>query len=120
MSTSSSKTRTLIIQLLLGTVVLSLAILAAAGAFMFVRGWLLSQKSFSRPALVLADPQTTPTFPEPGETFPASIQPEQIEMAEISPSLQPWDGAGRVTILLMGLDYRDWETQKDYPRSDTM
>ncbi|MCU0489476.1 MAG: LCP family protein, partial [Anaerolineales bacterium] len=32
----------------------------------------------------------------------------------------PWDGAGRVTILLMGLDYRDWETQKDYPRSDTM
>jgi LCP family protein required for cell wall assembly len=34
--------------------------------------------------------------------------------------MSPWDGAGRVTVLLMGLDYRDWETGIDYPRSDTM
>jgi LCP family protein required for cell wall assembly len=35
------------------------------------------------------------------------------------PSAVPWDGANRVTILVMGLDYRDWEG--DGPsRTDTM
>jgi LCP family protein required for cell wall assembly len=39
---------------------------------------------------------------------------------EIEPELEAWDGAGRVTILLLGLDYRDWSEGKDYSRSDTM
>jgi LCP family protein required for cell wall assembly len=34
--------------------------------------------------------------------------------------LTPWDGAGRVTVLLLGLDYRDWESGEKYSRSDTM
>jgi len=35
------------------------------------------------------------------------------------PTPQPWDGGGRVTVLVMGLDYRDWEG--DGPaRTDTM
>lgn len=33
---------------------------------------------------------------------------------------QPWDGKSRVTVLVMGLDYRDWVASKDAPRSDTM
>src|SRR5512139_59908 len=38
---------------------------------------------------------------------------------ENGPTPQPWDGTGRVTVLLMGLDYRDWEG--DGPsRTDTM
>lgn len=32
----------------------------------------------------------------------------------------PWDGASRVTVLVMGLDYRDWETGDGPPRTDTM
>jgi LCP family protein required for cell wall assembly len=31
-----------------------------------------------------------------------------------------WDGASRVTILFIGLDYRDWVTDQSAPRSDTM
>lgn len=31
----------------------------------------------------------------------------------------PWDGTSRVTVLLMGLDYRDWQ-EGDVPRSDSM
>jgi LCP family protein required for cell wall assembly len=31
-----------------------------------------------------------------------------------------WDGASRVTVLLIGLDYRDWEAGQGAPRSDTM
>lgn len=36
-----------------------------------------------------------------------------------APTPEPWDGNSRVTILLMGLDYRDWESG-DVPRTDTM
>lgn len=32
----------------------------------------------------------------------------------------PWDGARRVTVLVMGLDYRDWLTGDGPPRTDTM
>ena len=32
---------------------------------------------------------------------------------------EPWDGASRVTILILGLDYRDWQSG-DTPHSDTM
>jgi LCP family protein required for cell wall assembly len=34
--------------------------------------------------------------------------------------LAPWDGSGRVTLLLMGLDYRDWSAGEGPSRTDTM
>jgi LCP family protein required for cell wall assembly len=36
------------------------------------------------------------------------------------PTPPPWDGANRVTVLVMGLDYRDWSAGEGPPRSDTM
>ncbi|HEY43973.1 MAG TPA: LCP family protein [Anaerolineae bacterium] len=33
---------------------------------------------------------------------------------------EPWSGTSRVTILLMGLDYRDWESGEGAPRTDSM
>jgi LCP family protein required for cell wall assembly len=48
------------------------------------------------------EPGTTPT------PIPIVITPE------------PWEGSERVTILLMGLDYRDWVANFGAPRSDTM
>lgn len=36
------------------------------------------------------------------------------------PSVSEWDGANRVTVLVMGLDYRDWESGSTASRSDTM
>lgn len=42
-----------------------------------------------------------------------AIDPMEIEMPD------PWDGVSRVTILVMGLDYRDWEAG-EIPRTDTM
>lgn len=35
------------------------------------------------------------------------------------PKPEPWDGKNRITVLVMGLDYRDWEAG-DVPRTDTM
>ncbi|MBE0686017.1 MAG: LCP family protein, partial [Anaerolineaceae bacterium] len=42
-----------------------------------------------------------------------AINPIDIEMPK------PWDGVSRVTVLVMGLDYRDWEAG-EIPRTDTM
>ena len=39
---------------------------------------------------------------------------------QVGPLVEPWDGANRVSILVMGLDYRDWETGEGPPRTDTM
>jgi LCP family protein required for cell wall assembly len=48
--------------------------------------------------------------PAPGET--------PIEIPEVTP--QPWTGEERVTILLLGLDYRDWSAGTGPPRTDSM
>ena len=42
-----------------------------------------------------------------------ALQPEG------GPTAEPWDGNSRITILLMGLDYKDWEAG-EVPRTDSM
>jgi polyisoprenyl-teichoic acid--peptidoglycan teichoic acid transferase len=63
----------------------------------------------------IASSQTTPSAQQEGSQ---SIL--QARIPELEPTLTPWDGVGRVTILLLGLDFRDWEAGNDYSRSDTM
>jgi LCP family protein required for cell wall assembly len=41
-----------------------------------------------------------------------------VPLPEVTPA--PWNGSSRVTILLMGLDYRDWQAGVGAPRSDSM
>ncbi|MEE9216299.1 MAG: LCP family protein [Anaerolineales bacterium] len=48
----------------------------------------------------------------PGQPTPT------IPLPEVTP--MPWNGKTRVTILLMGLDFRDWQGAVGAPRSDTM
>lgn len=55
-----------------------------------------------------------------GSSNGSLITSSGISMDSNAISLTPWDGAGRVTVLLLGLDYRDWATGTDYSRSDTM
>jgi len=54
---------------------------------------------------------TGSTTPIPGETIPPIV---------IDETPQAWDGKERVTVLLMGLDYRDWLSGDGPPRTDTM
>ncbi len=53
----------------------------------------------------------------PGSTAEPGTTPLP-ELETINP--QPWDGSSRVTLLVMGLDYRDWESGSGAPRSDSM
>jgi len=61
----------------------------------------------------LPSSQTTPV--------PGTIEPDATPtLVPVAVTPQPWDGKSRVTILLMGLDYRDWRANEGAPRSDTM
>ncbi len=52
-------------------------------------------------------------------TLGRQFHPPESTPAGGRPHPTPWDGKSRVTVLIMGLDYRDWEAG-DPPRSDTM
>lgn len=65
------------------------------------------------------DPLTLNTDSTPDPNLTGS----DISIPELPLALQPtpvqWDGVRRITILVLGLDYRDWEAGEK-PRSDTM
>lgn len=67
------------------------------------------------PEVGAVDAQGTPLAP--GELPASAANPNAPSDL---PELTPWDGVGRVTMLLIGLDYRDWSAGSDYSRSDTM
>lgn len=64
----------------------------------------------------LAIQSNTNPIPVGEGTQPSTINP----YISADPPPIPWDGASRVTILIMGLDYRDWEAGEGPPRTDTM
>jgi len=50
-----------------------------------------------------------------GKVYSAPLQPKG------GPTAQPWDGNSRISILVMGLDYRDWQDDPNTPsRTDSM
>ena len=51
--------------------------------------------------------------------FPSDVNITAPLQSENGPAAIPWDGANRVTMLVMGLDYRDWEGEGP-SRTDTM
>ena len=63
--------------------------------------------------------EQTPQVNELGTPLPPLPGAEDPALAPLS-TLTPWDGAGRVTVLLLGLDERDWQSEDKYARSDTM
>jgi LCP family protein required for cell wall assembly len=66
----------------------------------------------------IAEGDGTPRLNAQGTPIPGA--PPVDAKPDTSVELTPWDGAGRVTILMLGLDYRDWAAQEDASRSDTM
>jgi LCP family protein required for cell wall assembly len=53
-----------------------------------------------------------------GTTDPLAV--EGLPGPDTSVNLEAWDGAGRVNVLVMGLDYRDWSSGEGPSRTDTM
>jgi LCP family protein required for cell wall assembly len=96
--------------------VISVSCVAAIGAFAVSRHLTLNNYAVIGAA--------GPELVEGQATLPAGESAPPVEagmnVPQVEPELTPWDGAGRVTVLLLGLDYRDWEAGTDYSRSDTM
>ena len=89
--------------------------LSLAGAFYgyrLTRNLVSTNQTFSLPG----DPVVAE---KPGDgDVDSTPEPTDIPQAAL-PTPEPWDGVSRITILVMGLDYRDWEAGET-SHSDTM
>lgn len=106
-------------RLIFGVVFVIIALLIARFTFITVRDFIATWSLTSLPGMSVktqqnGEAQTTPLAE--GMQPTATPQPAQA----LLPTPQPWDGATRVNVLVMGLDYRDWEAGEGPPRSDTM
>jgi LCP family protein required for cell wall assembly len=96
----------------LGAAFVVAAILSGSLIFSAVRGLAASWNEGGLPSFSGISPiSTSDATLEPGVT---------PTIAAIDEAPKPWDGTERVTILLMGLDYRDWERGEGPPRTDSM
>jgi len=104
-------------------VILVLAVVLALYTFNAISKLVATWDVTDLPGLAIAQP--TPTL-VPGEestgVAETGTEPETAApvMAPSGPSPEPWDGASRVTVLLIGLDYNDWRGGASSPLSDTM
>jgi len=90
------------------------AVLAIAG-FLMVKSLVVSWTFTDLPGIAIVDNGN------PGNE--TELQPELTPEAVVPPSELPpaWDGASRVNILVMGLDYGDWAADRNGPsRTDSM
>ena len=103
------------------------ALVVAIGGFVFVRGLVTCWRITPLPGItpstcgtVTGSGLTGPTINEQGTPIaPVAELPPAIEIPDSN--LPPaWDGASRITILLVGLDYRDYLANEGPSRSDTM
>jgi polyisoprenyl-teichoic acid--peptidoglycan teichoic acid transferase len=91
------------------------AFLTALLTFISVRDLVTSWELTSLPGVTIRDATSTPDAAGVINNPDIPLQP-----AGSGPTAPSWDGASRVTVLIMGLDYRDWESKNGPPRTDTM
>lgn len=100
-------------QIILGVMVL-VAIAGSFFAFRLTRQMVATNVTFSLPG----DPVLSGLQPADDQNDDDRPILDNIPAADL-PSPDPWDGVSRVNILVMGLDFRDWEAGET-PRTDTM
>ena len=90
-----------------------LAVVTGIVLFNVARDIFKSWTSTPLKGIAVSNPTSEATLE--GTPFPADVPLQQVG----GPTPDPWDGKNRVTILIMGLDYRDWE-EGGPSRTDTM
>jgi len=109
-------------QVIFWGVTLALGVTAFVFARNFTACWSLTGLPGMAPASCSGDSNTPVQFnPEgtPVATEEAAVLAPPVMVPEVA--LPPaWDGASRINILFIGLDYRDWQVDEGPPRSDTM
>lgn len=92
-----------------------LSIGTAVGVYIFSKN-IISTWTMTNLEGLPVPPKTSDPSVSETETSNTPNEPQQSN-PEIA--TEPWDGVSRVTVLLMGLDYRDWQAGET-PRTDTM
>jgi LCP family protein required for cell wall assembly len=102
----------------IGLVVLFFVVAVGAAflTFNYVKDFVTSWNITDLPGIVV-NPGAEPTQNSPLDEPEVAAPPPAVV---IGPEPIPWDGASRVNILVMGLDYRDWVSGEGAPRTDTM
>ncbi|MGE5248587.1 MAG: LCP family protein [Bacteroidota bacterium] len=106
-------------QVILVTVALVLGVAGFAGARGIARCWTMTKLPGVSPQScggTTSGGVGTPTINEQGT--PVALPPTPVPIPEVK--LPSWDGASRVNILFIGLDYRDYIQNEGPPRTDTM
>lgn len=106
-------------------VVIAAGLLLAVGGFFFVRGLVTCWTITPLPGYTPSKCGTVTrgdgfTLNEQGTPVPNATElppPITVPDSNLPPA---WDGASRITVLVIGLDYRDWLANEGPPRSDTM
>ena len=89
------------------------ALLTAYLTFIVTRDLITSWQITNLPGISVSGPTPTPNLS-------GIITDPNAPLQMVGPTPEPWDGASRVNLLLMGLDYRDWAAGEGAPRTDTM
>lgn len=92
------------------------AVLIGYLTFVFVRDFVSAWRLTDLPGIALSDATQQVNVDEEGVITKSDIPLQVIG----GPTPQPWDGAARVNLLVMGLDYHDWRAGQGPPRTDTM
>ena len=90
------------------------ALLIAYLTYSFVRDFVATWQMTNLPGVNILE--ATPTPGSADETPAPDAAMPQVG----APTPLPWDGSSRITLLVMGLDYRDWQAGTGPPRTDTM
>jgi LCP family protein required for cell wall assembly len=97
----------------------------AVGVFVLARGLTACWRITNLPGIppgncagATVNPLGTPVFNVQGTQISSAGQPATPVPVDVLPPA--WDGASRINILFIGLDYRDWLANEGPPRSDTM
>lgn len=86
----------------------------------FTACWTLTGLPGIPPANCEADSGNATQFNPEGTPIAAEDLPPPPNIAPEAALPPAWDGASRINLLFIGLDYRDWQANEGPPRSDTM
>ncbi|MCX8061710.1 MAG: LCP family protein [Anaerolineales bacterium] len=106
------KTTTLLFVTLIAAFVIA-ALLTAYLTFVVTRDLITSWQITNLPGVSVSGPTPTPDLS-------GIITDPNAPLQMVGPTPEPWDGASRINLLVMGLDYRDWAAGEGAPRTDTM
>ncbi len=95
-----------------------IACVIAFGGYTLVRNFIATWEITDLPGITVKEGKTA--TPVSNLTENPSTNEGNISQPAVMPTPMPWDGVSRVNVLVMGLDYRDWESNEGAPRTDTM